>query len=97
MRIGVVSLGCAKNLVDSEVLLAKLKSAGAELTPDLEAADCIVINTCGFVEEAKIESVEAILDAASRGKRVLVMGCLVERYRRELEKELPEVEGFFGT
>ncbi len=97
MRIGVVSLGCAKNLVDSEVLLAKLKSAGAELTPDLDAADCIVVNTCGFVEEAKIESVEAILDAASRGKRVLVMGCLVERYRRELEKELPEVEGFFGT
>lgn len=97
MRIGVVSLGCAKNLVDSEVLLAKLKGAGAELTPNLDEADCIVVNTCGFVEEAKIESVEAILEAASRGKRILVMGCLVERYRKELEREIPEVEGFFGT
>ncbi len=97
MKIGLISLGCSKNLVDSEVLLAKLKSAGAELTPNMEEADCLIINTCGFIEDAKRESIDTILEAIDTGKRVLVMGCLVERYRRELEKELPEVEAFFGT
>ena len=97
MKVGVISLGCSKNLVDSEVLLAKLKSAGVELTPDIESADCVVINTCGFIEDAKRESIDTILEVVESGKRVLVMGCLVERYRKELEKGLPEVEGLFGT
>ena len=97
MKIGVISLGCSKNLVDSEILLARLKSAGVELTSDVDSADCIIINTCGFIEEAKRESIDTILEVADSGKRVLVMGCLVERYRKELEKELPEVERFFGT
>jgi len=97
MKIGVISLGCSKNLVDSEVLLAKLKSAGVELTPEIEEADFVVINTCGFIEDAKRESIDTILDVVDSGKKVLVMGCLVERYKKELEKELPEVEGFFGT
>ncbi len=97
MKIGVISLGCSKNLVDSEILLAKLKSAGVDLTSDISSADCLVINTCGFIEDAKRESIDTILDAIDSGKRVLVMGCLVERYREALEKEIPEVDRFFGT
>ena len=97
MKIGLISLGCSKNLVDSEILLGKLKGAGVELTGDMENADCLIVNTCGFIEDAKRESIEAILDAVDSGKRVIVMGCLVERYKRELEREIPEVEGFFGT
>ena len=97
MKVGVISLGCSKNLVDSEVLLAKLRSAGVELTSDIGSADCIIINTCGFIEDAKQESIDTILEVVDSGKKVLVMGCLVERYRKELEKELPEVDRFFGT
>ena len=97
MKIGLVSLGCPKNLVDSEVLLGRLSTAGAEFSSDLSSADVIIINTCGFIEDAKRESIEAILGALETGKKVLVMGCLVERYREDLEKEIPEVEGFFGT
>lgn len=97
MRIALISLGCSKNLVDSEILLGKLRSAGVELTPELEEADCIIVNTCGFIEDAKKESIDNILEAVESGKRVLVMGCLVERYKKELEKEIPEVEAYFGT
>jgi len=84
-------------LVDSEILLAKLSSAGVRLTNDLNSADWVIVNTCGFIEDAKRESIDAILEAVESGKKVLVMGCLVERYRKELEKELPEVDRFFGT
>ncbi len=97
MKIGLISLGCSKNLVDSEILLGKLKSAGVELTADIESADCIIINTCGFIEDAKRESIDTILEMIDTGKKVLVMGCLVERYKRELEEEIPEVDKFFGT
>ena len=97
MKIALISLGCAKNLVDSEVLLGKLKDGGAEFTDDLEEADCVIVNTCGFIEDAKRESIEAILDATEKAKRVIVMGCLVERYKDVLEKEIPEVERFFPT
>ena len=97
MKIALISLGCAKNLVDSEVLLGKLKGGGAEFTDDLEEADCVIVNTCGFIEDAKRESIEAILDATEKAKRVIVMGCLVERYKETLEKEIPEVERFFPT
>lgn len=97
MKVGVVSLGCAKNLVDSEILLGKLKSAGVTITPNPEEADLIIINTCGFIEPAKLESIETILEFVESGKEVIVMGCLVERYREEIKREFPEVKAFFGT
>ncbi len=101
-KVGFVSLGCPKNLVDSEVMMGQLAEAGYEITNDAEQADTIVVNTCGFIETAKQESVDAILEATrlkTEGKatRVIAAGCLVERYRDELVKELPEVDAFIGT
>lgn len=101
-KVGFVSLGCPKNLVDSEVMMGKLAAAGYEITNSAAEADTVVVNTCGFIESAKAESVDAILEATrlkSEGgaKRVVVAGCLVERYRDELMKELPEVDAFIGT
>ncbi|MBA2493658.1 MAG: 30S ribosomal protein S12 methylthiotransferase RimO [Acidobacteria bacterium] len=101
-KVGFVSLGCPKNLVDSEVMMGQLKAAGYEITNNAEEADTVVVNTCGFIESAKQESIDAILDATrlkSEGKtqRVVVAGCLVERYRDDLIKELPEVDAFIGT
>ena len=101
-KVGFVSLGCPKNLVDSEVMMGQLKEAGYEITSNAEEADTVVVNTCGFIESAKEESVEAILEATgmkSDGhvKRVVVAGCLVERYRDDLIDELPEVDAFIGT
>ncbi|MCA1640362.1 MAG: MiaB/RimO family radical SAM methylthiotransferase, partial [Acidobacteria bacterium] len=101
-KVGFVSLGCPKNLVDSEVMMGQLKAAGYEITNNSEEAETVVVNTCGFIESAKTESVEAILEATSAKqngvtKRVIVAGCLVERYRDDLLKELPEVDAFIGT
>src|SRR5215210_717469 len=101
-KIGFVSLGCAKNLVDSEVMMGKLKEAGYEITADASEADTLVVNTCGFIESAKKESVEAILEAArlkteGKANRLVVAGCLVERYREELKTAMPEVDAFIGT
>ena len=101
-KVGFVSLGCPKNLVDSEVMMGQLAEAGYEITNDADQADTVVVNTCGFIESAKQESVDAILEATrwkSEGKatRVIVAGCLVERYRDDLMKELPEVDAFIGT
>ena len=101
-KVGFVSLGCPKNLVDSEVMMGQLKAAGYEITNNGEEAETVVVNTCGFIESAKVESIEAILEAtgAKRNgttKRVVVAGCLVERYRDDLLKELPEVDAFIGT
>lgn len=101
-KVGFISLGCPKNLIDSEVMMGQLKANGFELTADAQDADTIVVNTCGFIEQAKAESIEAILEAASlknngRAKRIVVAGCLVERYRDELQAELPEVDAFIGT
>ncbi len=101
-KVGFVSLGCPKNLVDSEVMMGQLKAAGYEITNTEEEADVLVVNTCGFIESAKRESIGAILDATSqksngKTKRVVVAGCLVERYRDDLMKELPEVDAFIGT
>ncbi|HNU09621.1 MAG TPA: hypothetical protein PKO33_17765, partial [Pyrinomonadaceae bacterium] len=92
-KVGFVSLGCPKNLVDSEVMMGQLRAAGYEITADAAEAETIVVNTCGFIESAKQESVEAILEATSfktegDAKRVVVAGCLVERYRDDLVKEL---------
>jgi ribosomal protein S12 methylthiotransferase len=101
-KVGFISLGCPKNLVDSEVMMGRLKGAGYELTADESQADTLVVNTCGFIDAAKKESVEAILEAArmkSEGKckRLVVAGCLVERYRDELRESIPEVDAFIGT
>ncbi|MDH3494365.1 MAG: 30S ribosomal protein S12 methylthiotransferase RimO [Acidobacteriota bacterium] len=101
-KVGFVSLGCPKNLVDSEVMMGQLKDAGYEITANAEDADTVVVNTCGFIETAKEESIEAILEAtqlkeSGKAKRVVVAGCLVERYRDDLIGELPEVDAFIGT
>jgi ribosomal protein S12 methylthiotransferase len=98
--IGVVSLGCAKNLVDTEVMLGHLQRAGHEIVPDGRAR-VVLVNTCGFIDKAKEESVEAILDAVERKRRgeidrVIVAGCMVQKYGRELADEIPEVDAFLG-
>ncbi|NBO63507.1 MAG: 30S ribosomal protein S12 methylthiotransferase RimO [Acidobacteria bacterium] len=101
-RIGFVSLGCPKNLVDSEVMMGQLKERGYELTTEREAADVMVVNTCGFIQSAKEESIRTILEMAelkesARLKRLVVAGCLVERYRQNLLNQLPEVDAVLGT
>lgn len=101
-KVGFVSLGCPKNLVDSEVMMGTLQEAGYEITNNAEEAETVVVNTCGFIESAKQESIDAILEAtrSKEGgvtKRVIVAGCLVERYRDDLMKDLPEVDAFIGT
>jgi ribosomal protein S12 methylthiotransferase len=101
-KIGFISLGCPKNLVDSEVMMGQLKQRGFEITADAAEADTLVVNTCGFIESAKQESIDAILEAArlkTNGKatRLVVAGCLVERYRDELKAGMPEVDAFIGT
>jgi ribosomal protein S12 methylthiotransferase len=101
-KVGFVSLGCPKNLVDSEVMMGQLRAGGYEITPDAAQADTVVVNTCGFIESAKQESIEAILEAVrlkqhGGAQRLIVAGCLTERYRDELAVELPEVDAFIGT
>ena len=101
-KISVITLGCAKNLVDSEVLLRQLKSGPAEVVSDVDEADIAVINTCGFIDEAKQESIDAIIEAVERKnvgrlKKVVVMGCLSQRYAKELANEVPEVDAFYGS
>jgi ribosomal protein S12 methylthiotransferase len=101
-KIGFVSLGCPKNLVDSEVMMGQLKKHGYELTTDRESADVIVVNTCGFIQSAKEESINTILEMAelketANLKRLVVAGCLVERYRQDLLNQLPEVDAVLGT
>jgi len=97
VRVGLVSLGCPKNLVDSEKMLGRLVGAGCDIVPDPVDADVIVVNTCGFIADAKKESIAAILDMArlkNGGRRLIVTGCLVERYLEDLRAELPEVDAF---
>src|SRR2546427_3185797 len=101
MKLGVVSLGCDKATVDSERLVGELVGHGAVLTPDLPRADVILVNTCGFIDAAKQESIDAILSAAklkqtAAVKAVVAVGCLVQRYRQELAAEIPEVDLFLG-
>ena len=97
MKIGLVSLGCPKNLVDSEVMLGLAQKAGHELTREPEQADVLVVNTCAFIDKAKQESIDAILEMAQHKKdgscqRLVVTGCMGERYRDELLKEIPEID-----
>jgi ribosomal protein S12 methylthiotransferase len=102
LKVGFVSLGCPKNLVDSEVMMGQLAARGHELTPHPGEADVIVVNTCSFIDPAKKESVDTILEMAEykkigRAKRLVVAGCLVERYRGDIAKDLPEVDALIGT
>ncbi len=104
LKIGFVSLGCPKNLVDSEVMMGYLEQAGAELTADTASADVLVVNTCSFIDSAKQESVDTILElaghkvaAGGRVQTLIVAGCLVERYRDEIRRNLPEVDAVVGT
>jgi ribosomal protein S12 methylthiotransferase len=102
MKIGMVSLGCPKNLVDSEVMLGLAQQAGHELTQDPSTADVLVVNTCAFIDSAKQESIDTILEMAQHKKdgscrRLVVTGCLAERYRDELRAEIPEIDAVLGT
>jgi ribosomal protein S12 methylthiotransferase len=102
LKIGFVSLGCPKNLVDSEVMMGQLVQAGHQLTPHPSDADVIVVNTCSFIDPAKQESVDTILEMAEykksgRAQRLIVAGCLVERYRADIQKNMPEVDAVLGT
>src|SRR5437763_4991870 len=101
-KVGFIRLGCPKKLVDSEVMMGQLKQNGYQITADAADAETVVVNTCGFIDSAKKESIETILEAAQlktsgQAKRLIVAGCLVERYRDELKAEIPEVDAFIGT
>ncbi len=104
MTVNIITLGCSKNLVDSEHLLLQFRAAGYTVMHDSydTPSDLVIINTCGFILDAKEESVETILSFIGEKKKgrlmkLFVMGCLSERYRKELEQEMPEVDGFFGV
>src|SRR6202451_2744435 len=101
-KVGFVSLGCPKNLVDSEVMMGLLARAGAELTTRAEDADVIVVNTCSFIESAQQESINTILEMAEhktggRAKKLVVAGCLVERFRDRIRTDVPAVDAVVGT
>jgi len=102
LRVGLISLGCAKNLVDAEIMLGSLLKHGVEITNDAAQADAVIVNTCSFIDSAQEESVDTILEsvelreAANRGQAVIVSGCLSQRFRNELPKLLPEVDAFMG-
>src|SRR6186713_119688 len=102
MKIGMISLGCPKNLVDSEVMLGLAQQSGHELTRDAESADVLIVNTCAFIDKAKQESIDTVLEMAEHKKdgrctRLIVTGCLAERYRDELKAEIPEIDAILGT
>jgi ribosomal protein S12 methylthiotransferase len=102
LRVGMISLGCAKNLVDAEIMLGSLLKGGIEITNDAEQADALIVNTCSFIDSAQEESVDTILESAeiraakNRGQSLIVSGCLPQRFRDELPKLLPEVDAFMG-
>ena len=102
-KIGMISLGCAKNLVDAEIMLGSVLQRGMEITSRAEDADVLVVNTCAFIDSAKEESIEAILEAhQQRGlnkrsdQKLIVSGCMSQRFARDLHNELPEVDAFIG-
>ena len=102
MKIGMISLGCPKNLVDSEVMLGLAQQAGHELTREAADADVLVVNTCAFIDKARQESIDAILEMAElkkngRCQRLVVAGCMAERYRDELKAQIPEIDAVIGT
>src|SRR5467141_5407333 len=102
LRVGMISLGCAKNLVDAEIMLGTLLKDGVEITNDAEQADVVIVNTCSFIDSAQEESIDAILESAelretvNRGQGLIVSGCLPQRFREDLPNLLPEVDAFMG-
>src|SRR6202047_1598984 len=103
VKVGMISLGCAKNLVDAEIMLGDIVAHGMEVTADAEVADVVIVNTCAFIDSAKEESIEAILDAhrarglgKREGQRLIVSGCMSQRFAAELANEIPEVDAFMG-
>src|SRR5215216_1636294 len=102
VRVGLISLGCAKNLVDAEIMLGSLMKDGVEITNDAARADVVIVNTCSFIDSAQEESVDTILESAelreaqNRGQGLVVSGCLPQRFRDELPKLFPEVDAFMG-
>src|SRR5208282_117930 len=102
LRVGLISLGCAKNLVDAEIMLGALLKSGGEITNDAAQADALIVNTCSFIDSAQEESVDTILESAEvreanhRGQSLIVSGCLPQRFRDELPRLLPEVDAFMG-
>ena len=101
-KVGLISLGCAKNLVDSEHMLARLREAGCEIVDDMAEAEVGIVNTCGFIESAKTEAIETILETAQYKQAgtmhgLVVTGCLAQRYRDEIVRDLPEVDVICGT
>jgi ribosomal protein S12 methylthiotransferase len=102
-KVGMISLGCAKNLVDAEIMLGGVLNRGMEITSDADEADVLIVNTCAFIDSAKEESIEAILEAhQSRGlkkragQKLIVSGCMAQRFAKELSSEMPEVDAFIG-
>ena len=101
-RVGMISLGCPKNLVDAEIMLGQLQadSEHVEITNDLEEADVVIVNTCGFIDAAKQESIDTILEIANRKgrgvERLIVTGCMVQKYRTDLQESIPEIDAFVG-
>src|SRR6266513_347748 len=102
VRVGLISLGCAKNLVDGEIMLGTLLKDGLEITNDASKADVLIVNTCSCIDSAQEESVDTILESAqvreanNRGQALVVSGCLPQRFREELPRLLPEVDAFMG-
>src|SRR5436853_4603354 len=102
VRVGLISLGCAKNLVDAEIMLGSLLKDGMEITNNAMEADVVIVNTCSFIDSAQEESVDAILEsselreAKNRGQGLIVSGCLPQRFRDDLPRLLPEVDAFMG-
>ena len=100
--VGLISLGCAKNLIDSEIMVGHLQEAGMLMTPDAELADVLIINTCSFIDNAKKESVDTILGAvdereeSGERQKIIVAGCLSQRFSNELPDLMPEVDAFIG-
>src|SRR2546425_5628752 len=102
IRVGLISLGCAKNLVDTEIMLGSLLKDGLEIVNDAARADAVIVNTCAFIDAAQEESIDTILESAqvreaqNRGQALIVSGCLPQRFRGELPRLLPEVDAFMG-
>jgi len=102
IKVSLISLGCAKNLVDSEIMVGHLHQAGMAVIPEAEKADVVIVNTCSFIDSAQEESVDTILESAevreakNRGQALVVSGCLSQRFRDELPKLFPEVDAFMG-
>lgn len=96
-KVGVISLGCPKNLVDTEVMLGLINNSGYVITHDDNDADVVLVNTCGFIDASQRESVRTVLETAASGKKVIMAGCLLERFKGDIEKQMPEVSAFIGT